>query len=112
MVVVELEPLDEARVEHRGGRGTGRSAAPANEQAAARIVEGCDTFDAVTRDRELSAHQGTGDAVEEQVLSVIAHGGGNVVQLGICEPGGKLARGPIRVGRGASGFAGHIDIEL
>src|SRR5271167_5252110 len=62
--------------------------------------------------RAVIPYQGAGDAVEEQVLSVIAHGGGNVVQLGICEPGGKPARGPIRVGGGASGFASHVDIEL
>jgi hypothetical protein len=106
VVVVEFEPLNEAGVEHRGRRGAGGAAAPADDHGGPSVVEGRDTFHSLTGDRELSADQGAGDAVEQQMLGVLAHGGGNVVQRGVCEPGGKPARGPIRVGGGAGGFAG------
>jgi hypothetical protein len=42
------------------------------------------------------------------VLCVLAHGGGNVVERGGGEPGGKPARGPIRVGGGARLLASLI----
>ena len=109
VVVVEFEPLDEAGVEHRGRRGAGRSAAPADEQGAPGVVEGCDTFHTLAGDGELGADECAGDAVEQQVLCVLAHGRGNVVERGVGEPGGKPARGPIRVGGGAGGFGGHVE---
>jgi hypothetical protein len=87
-------------------------AAPADEQGAPGVVEGCDTFHALAGDRELGTHQGAGDAVEQQVLCVLAYGGGNVVQRGVGKPGGKPTRGPIRVGGGAGGLAGRIGVEL
>ena len=87
VVIVELETLDEARVEHRGGRGTGRAAAPADKSAAPGVVEGRDALDADARDRKLGADEGTSDAVEHQVLGVLADGGGNIVQCGGREPG-------------------------
>ena len=37
---------------------------------------------------------------------------GNVVQRGVSEPGGKPARGPIRIAGGTGGFAGHVGVEL
>src|SRR4029077_1325648 len=110
-VVVELEALDEAGVEHRGRRGAGPAADPADDRGIARVVENVDTFHSLAGDGELGADQRAGDAVEQQVLGVLAHGGGNVVQRGVRKPGGKPARGPIRVSGGAGGFVGHVRIN-
>jgi hypothetical protein len=112
VVVVEFEPLDETGIEHRGRWGAGRAPAPADQRGTPGAVEGCDTFHALAGDRELGAHQRAGDAVEQQVLCVLAYGGGNVVQRGVGEPGGEPARGPIRVGGGAGGLPGHVDVEF
>ena len=65
VVVVEFEPLNEAGVQHSGRRSAGRSAAPADEQGASSVVEGCDTFHTLAGDRQLGAHQCTRDAVEQ-----------------------------------------------
>src|ERR1700722_19013323 len=45
------------------------------------------------------------------MLCALAHGRGYVVQRGVGEPGGKPARGPIRVGGGAGAFARHVGIN-
>jgi hypothetical protein len=87
-------------------------APPADQRGAPGAVEGGNAFHALAGDRELGTHQRAGDAVEQQVLCVLAYGGGNVVERGVSEPGGKPAGGPIRVGGGAGGLAGHVDVEL
>src|ERR1700677_846350 len=100
MIVIELETLDKARVEHRGGRGTGCAASPADERSTACVVQRGDTLDALARDRKLGADEGTADTIEHQVLGMLADGGGNIVQSGGCKPGGQPAGGSFRVGGG------------
>jgi hypothetical protein len=57
---------------------------------------------------------GARPALSQDRLSELPDGrlAANVVQRAVCEPGGKPARGPIRVGSGASGLAGDAGIEL
>src|ERR1700729_2874242 len=97
VVIVELETLNEARVQHRGRGCTGRAAAPADKCAAPGVVEGRDALDTDARDRKLCADQGASDAVEHQVLCVLADGGRNIVQSGSCQPGCEPAGGSFRV---------------
>jgi hypothetical protein len=104
MVVVQLETLDEAGIEHRGRRGAGGASTPADQQGAALVIEGRDGLNALARDGELSAHKGAGDAVEQQVLRMLTYGLGNVIQREARNPSGEPARWSIRIGGGATGL--------
>ena len=100
MVVVQLETLDEAGVEHRRRRGAGGAAAPADQRAGASVVQGRDRLHALAGDGQLRADQGAGHAVQDQVLGVLAHPRRDICQRGASQPGSQPAGGPRGVGRG------------
>src|ERR1700729_3160719 len=102
VVIVELETLNEARVQHRGRGCTGRPAAPADQCAAPGVVEGRDALDTDARDRKLCADQGTSDTIQHQGLGMLTDRGGNILQSGGCEPGCQ----PSRWSLGVSSCAG------
>src|SRR5580704_8437202 len=108
MVVIELETLDKARVEHRGGRGTGRAASPADEFGTTCVVQRGDTLDALARDGKLGADEGTADTVEHQVLGMLAYRGRNIVEIGGREPRCQPACGSFRVSGGPGTPVDHL----
>jgi hypothetical protein len=75
------------------------------------IVEVGDAFHSLAGDGQLGTDEGAGDAVEQQVLCALAHGGGYVVKRGAGEPGGKPSCGPTRVGGGLGAFARYVGIN-
>ena len=105
VVVVELEPLDEAGVHHGRRRGAGRSTVPADQCGIPGAVERRHALDADAGDGQLRTDEGTGDAVEHQVLGPVADGGRNVIERCFSDPGGKPAGRAGRVGGGTGWFA-------
>src|SRR5580658_9810071 len=80
VVVVELEALDEAGVQQGRGGGAGSFTVPADKRAVPGGVERSYSFDANAGNGQLRTDEGTADAVKYQVLSPVAHGGGDVVE--------------------------------
>ena len=100
VVVVELEALDEAGVQHGRGGGAGSFTVPADKRAVPGGVERSYAFDANAGDGQLRTYEGTADTVKYQVLSPVADGGGHVVERRLSHPGGKPASRASRVGGG------------
>ncbi len=107
MIVVQLETLNEAGIEHRGRGGAGGASTPADQQGAARVIEGRDGLNALARDGKLSAHKGAGDAVKQQVLRVFTYGLRNVIQRNARDPGGEPPRWSVWIGGGATRLFGR-----
>jgi hypothetical protein len=63
VVVIQLEPLDEAGVHHRRRRGAGGLAAPADQRGIPGVIERRYPLDANTGPGQLRTYQGTADAV-------------------------------------------------
>src|SRR5277367_2625886 len=106
VVVIELESLDEAGVQHGRRRGAGSPAAPADQGGIPGVVERRYPLDANAGDRQLRTYESTADAVKYQVLGPVADRGGNVVERCFGDPGGKPTGRTGRVGRGTAG-GGH-----
>jgi hypothetical protein len=75
VVVIQLEPLDEAGVHHGRRCGAGRPAAPADQYGIPGVIERSHAVDASAGPGQLRADQGAGDAVKDQVLGPVADGG-------------------------------------
>ena len=105
VVVVELEPLDEAGVHHGRRRGAGSPTVPADQCGIPGVVERGYALDANAGDGQLRTDDGTGDAVEYQVLGPVADRGRNVVERRFSDPGGKPAGRTGRVGGGTGWFS-------
>src|SRR5580704_4414403 len=112
VIVIELETLDKARVEHGGGRGTGRATSPADERSTACVVQRGHTLDALARDGKLSADQGATDTIEHQVLGVLPDRDRYVAQGGCGKPGCQPTRGSLGVGRRTAYPADHRRINV
>jgi hypothetical protein len=109
VVVIQLEPLDEAGVHHGRRRGAGSPAAPADQCGIPGVIERRDALHANAGPGQLRTYQGTADAVQHQVLGPVADGGGNVVERCVSDPGGKPAGRAGRVGGGTGWLSRVLD---
>src|SRR6201996_5026324 len=109
VVVVELEPLDEAGVHHGRRRGAGSPAAPADQYGIPGVIERRYPLDANAGPGQLRTHESTADTVQHQVLGPVADGGGNVIERCFRDPGGKPASRAGRIGGGTSWLSRVLD---
>ena len=112
-VVVELEALNEAAVEH-GCRRRARGLVPAGDHAGTGVVQCRHGLHCDSRPRQLCANQEAPDSVEEQVASTVGDFSRDVSQRSLGEPRRQLARGPgwISGPDGVDGFGGAVEGRL
>jgi hypothetical protein len=98
MEVIELEALNEGAIEQASHRRTG-CLVPTDDRSIAFAFEAQDGFHGSLRPRQMRAHDGAADSVEEQILGPLLDPRRNGIELEALQPQRQLSGWTCSVGR-------------